>query len=135
MEWTGQSLAEHRFAIASGGADMIARVGFPRPSDKGSNEWACDFQLVGWKDGRIRVAYGVDGLQALVIAVGEMRRCLDEIRSSMRSGQVYEYCFPRFVTTAYGLEFHHHLCEVLDGEIDKKKREIDGELSRRPSGK
>jgi hypothetical protein len=125
MEWAGPSLVEHKFKAKSGNKEVIARLGFPRPSDKAPDEWACDFQLAGWKDGRIRVAYGVDGMQALAIAAGEMRRSLGEIKGLIQSDEAYELVFPRFVPISYGLEFHRHLCGLLDEEIEKKEREIE----------
>ena len=135
MEWTGPSLVERKLMTKADNKYVLARLGFPRPSDKAPNEWACDFQLAGGKDGRIRVAYGVDGMQALVIAAAEMRRSLDEMRGLLASDEVYEFVFPRFVTTAYGLKFHRRLCAFLDQEIENKRREIDGQTSNDPDAK
>jgi hypothetical protein len=135
MEWTGPSLVEHKLTTKAGNKDVIARLGFPHPSDKAPNEWACDFQLAGWKDGRIRVAYGVDGMQALVIAASEMRRSLDDIKGLLQGDEAHDLVFPRFVPISYGLEFHRQLCAMLDEEIEKKEREIERRTSRGPSAK
>ena len=125
MEWTRPILLAQKFTTNAGTKEMIARLGFPRPSEKADNEWACDFQILGCKDGRIRVAYGVDGMQAFVIAANAIRGDLDRMKSLISSDESYELVFPRFVPTSYGLEFHRHLCEMLDTEIGKKKREIE----------
>ena len=135
MNWTGPSLVEHRLTTKAENKEVVARLAFPRPSDKAPNEWACDFQIAGWKDGRIRVAYGVDGMQALVIAAGEMRRSLDEIKDSIQSDEAYELTFPRFVTTGLGLKFHRRLCELLDTEIAKRREELERRMSNDPSAK
>jgi hypothetical protein len=125
MEWTRPMLLEHKFTTNAGTKELTVRLGFPRRSEKADDEWACDFQILGFKDGRIRVAYGVDGMQALFIAASAVRRDLDRMKSLISGDEAYELIFPRFVPTSYGLEFHRHLCELLDTEIGKKNREIE----------
>jgi hypothetical protein len=97
-------------------------LGFPRRVD--AREWACAFQVSGWRGGRILIARGVDGLQALIIAVSAIRTWLGKMKNIRRDQEPYESLFPKVVTMSYGLDFHHHLCGMLDGEINKKDREL-----------
>jgi hypothetical protein len=125
MERVRPILLEQKFTTNAGAKELIARLGFPRRSEKANNDWACDFQILGCQDGRIRVAYGIDGMQAFVIAASVIRSDLDRMKSLISSDEAYELVFPRFVPTSYGLELHRHLCELLDTEIGKKNRDIE----------
>src|SRR5262245_43421632 len=86
-------LLQHEFHLGAGGKQsVVARLGFPR-AVKDGREWACSFQLQGWKDGRIRTAHGLDGLHALTIAAGAIRKWLDEAGAERDSshGLHYQY--------------------------------------------
>jgi|SRR5581483_608691 len=135
MEWTRPIMLEHKVTTTSGTKEIIARVGFPRPSEKHEGEWACDFQLVGWKYDRLRTAYGIDGVQALTIAVEAIRKALDRKKGVLPGDLPFEYVFPRYVPISYGVEFHRHLCELLDNEIQKKERQIARRWARRAKRK
>ena len=45
MDWTEPKLFEREYRIHPKGDILIARLGFPRPSEW-ENEWECPFQLV-----------------------------------------------------------------------------------------
>jgi hypothetical protein len=98
---------------------------------KGDREWSCSFQIRGVADSRFRVARGVDGLQALIIAVTVIRKSLDRLKPIGTNGEVHEFIFPRIVSSSYGLEAHRNLCKIIDAEIKKKERQ----LSRRWRGR
>jgi len=132
-EWVGPTLVEHKVTTKVG-KEVVARLGFPRPSDKAYGEWACDFQLLGWKDSRIHVAYGTDGLQPLLIAADAIRRWLGRMRSVPPTDLPYEFVFPRYMPISYGLKFHRGLCELLDAEIRKKERQLTRRFARRAKG-
>jgi len=131
MEWSRPIMLEYKLATTVGAREIIARLGFPRPSEKYAGNWACDFQLVGWKYDRLRTAHGIDGLQALTIAAEGIRKALDRKKGVIPGDPPYEFIFPRYVPISYGLEFHRHLCELLDNEIQKKERQIARRWSRR----
>ncbi len=120
---------EQEYLVGDDRSRLVARLGFPRPT--GQKEWACSFQLYGWKDSKIRVAHGVDGLQAVTIAAAAIRRWLDEMSNvSSNNDTPYEVVFPRYVPFCYGPDFHRHLCGIIDEEIKKKDEEIQGRKSR-----
>jgi hypothetical protein len=102
---------------------IVVKLGFPGPSEKGP-EWACKYHLAGLRDSRVEVAYGIDGLQALTIAADAVRKRLDCLKNVTSETEPYEFVFPQFVPTSYGLEFYRHLCEVLRKEIEKKERQL-----------
>jgi len=124
MDWSEPVLVEREYLIGDDRVRLVARLGFPRPTER-EKEWACSFQLHGWKDSHSQVAHGVDGLQALTNAAAAIRRWLDEMSNvSSDEDTPYEVVFPRYVPFCYGLELHRHLCSVLDEEIKKKEEEI-----------
>jgi hypothetical protein len=123
MEWSEPSLVEYEFRFGARRRSAVARLGFPRLRD-GDREWSCAFQIDGLKDNRIRLARGVDGFQALVIANAVIRRSLDRLNPVGLNGEAHEFVFPRVVTSAYGLEFHRNLCKFIDAEIKKKERQL-----------
>lgn len=130
MDWNEPTLLERIYQVGADRVTVVARLGFPRPSER-EDEWACSFQLDGWADGRVRVAHGADGLQAITIAASTIRQWLDGA-SNVSSNEVpYEVVFPRYVPFAHGLDYHRHLCKVLDEEIEKKEQEIAEKRNRR----
>src|SRR6266700_5050683 len=104
-EWTERILLEEEFEIGKRGRKVVARLGFPRPAEA-SSKWSCSFQFAGWKEGKIRVAHGVDGLQAILVAATAVRKALDRAARVHSNKEPYEFLFPRFVPMSYGLEFH-----------------------------
>ena len=124
MEWTRPIMLEYKVASTAGAKEIIARLGFPRPSEKHMDEWDCDFQLIGWKYDLLRTAHGTDGVQALLNAAEAIRKALDRKKGIVPGNPPYEYIFPLRIPTYYGLEFHRHLCDLVDKEIKKKERRI-----------
>jgi len=123
MNWNEPALLEREFSSGGRGRRIVARLGFPRPTER-PDEWACSFQLTGHKDSRIHLAHGVDGLQALLIAASTLRRWLDSFKSLKSDNEPYELVFPKTVPVSYGLEFHRRVCSFLDEQIKKKERQV-----------
>jgi hypothetical protein len=121
--WIEPVLLEHEFPIGAGQKTIRARLGFPRSIEDG-REWACSFQITGWKNSKIRVAHGVDALQALLNAAAAIRKSLDSVKGIHSGNEPYEFVFPRVIPVSYGLEFHRHLCNILDEEISKKEQQL-----------
>jgi hypothetical protein len=115
-------LLEYEFKAGKNQKTRFARLGFPRPIK--DDEWVCSFQLEGWKEGKIKAAHGVDGLQALLIASDAIRRALEKMKGVTPCGDSFEFVFPRIVPSSYGPDFHWHLCGILDKEIAKKERQL-----------
>jgi hypothetical protein len=133
MDWDEPVLLERKYQIGADQVTVVARLGFPRPTER-ADEWACSFQLHGWVDSQVRVARGADGLQAITIAASTIRQWLDGAGAVSSSEAPYEVVFPRYVPFAHGLDYHRHLCKVLDEEIEKKEQEIAAKRIRPEEG-
>jgi hypothetical protein len=129
VAWTEPILFEQEFAVDGSSGSVRVRLGFPRPVD--AREWACAFQVSGWQGDKILFARSVDGLHALLNAATAIRRRLDEMGNVRPEPEPHELVFPRVVPMADGLDFHRHLCRMLDGEIKKR----DEELAKRRQGR
>ena len=127
MEWSEPALIEYKFRFGAKRRQALARLGFPRVR-KGDREWSCAFQIQGLKEGRIRLARGVDGLQALTIASSVIRSSLDQLKMIETDLDPYEIVFPRYLPFCAGLEFHRKLCKLIDVEITKKQKQLSGQL-------
>ena len=58
-----------RFQPAAGEAiDAVVRLGMPVADDDG-RDWLCPYQISGIRDEPVRAAFGVDAMQALVLAL------------------------------------------------------------------
>jgi len=123
MEWSEPCLMTYEFRFGAKQRVGKARLGFPRVRE-GDSEWSCAFQIQGLKDDKIRLARADDGLDALVIANSAIRRSLDRLKNVVSDVAPHVILFHRFIPFCYGLEFHYHLCKVLDAEIKKKDRQI-----------
>jgi hypothetical protein len=133
VDWREPTLLERKYQVGADQVTIVARLGFPRPTER-EDEWACSFQIHGWGDSPVRVAHGVDGLQAITIAASTIRQWLDDANNVSSSESPYEVVFRRYVPFAHGLDYHRHLCKILDEEIEKKEREIAAKRIRREQG-
>jgi len=134
MEWSEPSLVEYEFTFGAKQRAGVVRLGFPRLRE-GDSEWSCACQIRGLKDGKIRLIRGVDGLQALIIALSVIRKALDRLKPIGQNGEAHEFIFPRMVSSAYGLEAHHDLCKIVDAEIKRNERRIARTLRARKKKK
>jgi hypothetical protein len=124
VEWSEPLLVEFEFKFGEKERAGHARLGLPRPDEAHPGIWVCAFQILGWKDDRIRLARGGDGLQAVMIASTVIRKSLDRIKAFRPDGIAHESVFPRYLPFCYGIDFHRKLCDILDAEIKKKDRQL-----------
>jgi hypothetical protein len=89
MDWNEPTLVERGYRIGPDQIAVTVRLGFPRSTER-EDEWACSFQLSGSDDGRVRVARGADGLEALTIAASAIRQWLDDAGSVTSTEIPYE---------------------------------------------
>lgn len=59
----------NRLFVGPGGCAVTGRVGIPVKSATEADEWSCAYQIEGLGDGRVRKAYGVDAIQAMMLAL------------------------------------------------------------------
>ena len=123
MDWSEPSLIEYEFRFGAKKRPAVARLGFPRLRE-GDREWSCAFQVQGLTESKIRLARGVDGLQAMTNASAVIRKSLDRLKRIETDAAPYEVVFPRYLPFCAGLEFHRKLCKIVDAEIKKKQRQL-----------
>ncbi|GIJ42583.1 DUF6968 family protein [Micromonospora andamanensis] len=77
----GEVVAERRIAAVTPDdvtSEVVVRFGRPHPDPLPGGDWRCPFQIEGLADGAVDAAYGVDSLQALLLAVYSVRLLLTE---------------------------------------------------------
>lgn len=95
------------------------KVALGRPQQKGEGEYVCPFQIAGLGNSEVQYAYGIDCFQALTLALDGIRFNLEKSGQSFTwaGGDKGEHGFPRFVPSAFGLEFTRHLDEIIESEV------------------
>ncbi len=72
MPELGAIVAERYFEARKGDAEeyeVILRIGAPVRDSRPEGDWYCPYQILGVQQSRISEAYGVDALQALLLAL------------------------------------------------------------------
>jgi len=92
-----------------------------RPVMVHKEEWRCDFRISGLSHQVDDCAYGVDGLQAIIIALQGIRFHLDRAPESMTwcDGPVGELGLPRPIPDSYGLDVEKRLAKVVGEEVSR----------------
>ncbi|WP_235944696.1 maleylpyruvate isomerase N-terminal domain-containing protein [Verrucosispora sioxanthis] len=77
----GEVVAERRIAVVlpdGGTSELVVRFGKPHPDPLPGGDWCCPFQIEGLGDGAVDAAFGVDSLQAMLLAAYRVRLLLTE---------------------------------------------------------
>jgi hypothetical protein len=98
------------------------RLGMPRPSPKG--DWECPYQIVGLGKSRPQVACGLDGMQALLMAVEALRVTMEESgkRLAWEGGENGDHGLPRVVPAFFGVPFAQRVSRLIDQEVERFSR-------------
>lgn len=113
-------VASRRFQESAGKKrTIIARLGKPRW--RAAGEWSCAFHISGAGLMIADRVYGVDALQALLLAAEAVRIHLEQsgITFSWCGGEPGDTGIPRFVPIGFGSEFSRLMDRVVDREIAK----------------
>jgi hypothetical protein len=90
-----------------------------RPTHDG-DDWACKFSVLGAGIEIREVAYGLDSVQALLLAFEGARRLIDGLPLALAWAGDPNHCgLPRCVPLFYGAEFAARLERVVDREIER----------------
>lgn len=118
----GPIVAERSLRTAGAGRAVKLRLGMPRPLPK--SDWECPYQIVGLGKSQPKVAYGLDGLQALLMAVEALRVRIEKSakRLTWEGGEDGDNGLPRVIPTFFGLSFAEKLSELIDREVERFSR-------------
>jgi hypothetical protein len=107
------------------------RIGIPRKHGK---NWVCPFHMSRVELRKPVLAYGVDGVQALIMALSGIRATIDKskITWSWMHGKKGYAGFPIFVPMGFGTTFSRKLERLIDREVTRFAREAE-RRSKRPS--
>jgi hypothetical protein len=92
-----------------------ARLGTPRPSSRAA--WECPYQVAGAGDPRVRVAFGEDALQTVILACAGLRRELTRVGASWLG--MGAPGIPPTIPDVFGPAFTTHLESVVEKEVVK----------------
>jgi len=121
----GPVIAERTIEIPGSKRPALARLGTPRPSRRAP--WECPYQVTGIRDHRVRVAFGEDALQTIILACVGLRNELSKLEGSWLglgdSGipAVIPYISP---------EVTAHLEAVVTSEINRLATKLKDAVSR-----
>lgn len=113
----GSLVCKREFVIA--GSGRSASVSLYAPERHADDEWRCKVEYrIGRKRAR-QTIIGVDGFQALQLALKCIRRRLDEseLPLSWIGGENGDLGFPRMVPTALGHAFARRIDELIEREV------------------
>jgi hypothetical protein len=60
--------------------EVILRIGMPVRSSQPGEDWCCPYQIDGIEESRVRVAFGIDSLQAFLLALEKAKAELGYIQ-------------------------------------------------------
>ncbi len=115
----GQVIARRTLTEYTG--DMVRTVavsiGAPRPYPKG--DWVCPFLIEGREKSGVEASFGVDALQALLLAVEGLRIRLDQTGSRFEWLGPSGPWIPRLVPTGQGKRFEQRVNQFIDRETGR----------------
>jgi hypothetical protein len=106
----------------SSGGEVEVRIGAPEKVPGG--EWRCAFQVAISPDSAVQYAYGLDQLQALLMALVGVRAVLDTsgLELSWEGGEPGDHGMPFFVPQYFGLAFSRRLEALVVAEVEGHSR-------------
>jgi hypothetical protein len=127
----GTIIATRRLAQASSKQPVTVELG--RPRRRRTGEWACPYRIRGLVKDRSGLAYGVDSVQALHLALEAIRLDLEPFRAQLTwfRGEPGELFLPRYVPYYFGEAFALKLGKLIDEELRRENRRIRERTRRR----
>ena len=115
-EW----ICTRRFVAEARGKRRFATANIGRPRKSG-RDWACKVVISNIGMTEPLLVYGVDPMQALILALQCVRVRLDHARTGWRwvYGEKGETGIPMFVPIAFGRKFASRLEAIIDAETER----------------
>jgi hypothetical protein len=112
------------------GKRIVVTIGVSRKAAR--DQWACPFLIAGLSPGKVRVALGIDALQATFHAFDAIHAILrrSNRRYTWLAGEAGDTGFRRLVPGFYGLAFADHVEKLIDLEIEQFARMAEATASK-----
>ena len=106
--------------------DRSVKIRVERPEQVADDEWCCRFSVEGAEPGSVDRAYGIDSLQALVLALEGVRLAVECRRDQLSwlGGPSGELGLSRRVPDFLRLKFERRLNKLIDREVAALTREL-----------
>jgi hypothetical protein len=106
-----------RFFRTASGSEVVVTIYQPDPVN--SEQWKCDFTIVGLPEKVEASAPGVDSLQALEMAFQGVRAHLEQQAESLTwlDGEPGYLGIAKIIPDSYGTTIEKHLAKVLEDEL------------------
>jgi len=120
----GRPIAERALACGKRKRQLTVRIGAPKKAE--DVDWVCPYQIAGLRDSRVEAAYGVDALQALMMALEKIRVRLERAGGNCTwvGGEEGDAGFPRLVPSYFGAAFATRINRQIDRELDRFGRAL-----------
>ena len=117
-------VAERQLQIVGTGNIVTVLLRSPRPHPEG--DWECSFTISGLATPVSDSAYGVDAMQALMLALEGIRLALEAAPETFSwEGEEGDAGFPRFIPKFFGPEFSAHVGRLLDTELLRFSEQLE----------
>ena len=135
---TGKSRSSSRVVarrvlqLAPDQSRITVTVEAPEPDPgSGNKDWRCCFRISGLAERTKLYAYGIDGFQALQLAMVGIRSVLEPHRSNLSwAGGPLESAFPMYVPYGWGQKFTRRLEKSINHEVSDLCRQIEARVKR-----
>lgn len=112
-------LASRELQGGDEGRTVTVALGFPERDPQGP-DWMCPFHITGLDKTIASAGYGVDTLQALIVALERIRIELEGTGLTFSwLGIAGETGIPRLVPMAFGPEFAARISRHIDREVER----------------
>src|SRR5829696_6130864 len=121
---SGTPIAVRQLSLVPSGRPVTIELDTPvaRPS----GEWICNYRIGGLGRARAGRVIGADGLQALLLAVGAVRRELDSFGGRLTwDGEPGELGLPEFVPEFLGGAFRRRVEAMVRTETEREVRRLE----------
>jgi hypothetical protein len=99
------------------GRQVVVSIGLPRPDPLEGGDWECPFLIEGVARSEVQKAFGVDSMQALILAIQGIRATLEQTgRSFFWVDPEIGVDFPLNVPTTWGKQFVERVRLAIERE-------------------
>jgi hypothetical protein len=99
---------------------VLVSIDRPEPDPDPSGDWTCTFRIEGISDPGPHVVHGADSLQALLIALEDVRKKLDTsgLLLAWQNEEPGNFCIPRMVPYQFGRQLAGEIEQYMDQRVE-----------------